>query len=129
MNGITEIRQCVVHGQVVFGFTGARWRCRPCGVDAVAKRRREVKRLLVEECGGGCVICRYDKYLGGLTFHHRDPTKKEFGLGTRGLTRSIAAMRAEAQKCVLVCVRCHLEIHAGMHPEYLIGEVDSSNEM
>jgi hypothetical protein len=48
------------------------------------------------------------------TFHHRDGAAKAFGLGGRGLTRSLDAVRAEAAKCVLLCGNCHSKIEAGI---------------
>ena len=55
-----------------------------------------------------------DRFIGALEFHHLDPEAKRFGLGTRGLTRSLAAARDEAGKCVLVCSNCHAEVEDGM---------------
>lgn len=66
------------------------------------------------EAGGRCRLCGYDSYVGALQFHHREPAAKAFGLGQRGLTRSLAAMRAEAAKCVLLCGNCHAEVEAGL---------------
>ncbi len=65
------------------------------------------------EAGGGCAACGYDRHLGALEFHHVDPATKRFGLGNEGVTRSIAAMRSEAAKCVLLCANCHAEVEAG----------------
>ena len=47
--------------------------------------------------------------------HHVDPSTKSFGVNT-GNGKSIAAYRAEAAKCVLVCANCHGEIETGMIP-------------
>jgi 5-methylcytosine-specific restriction endonuclease McrA len=73
-----------------------------------------VKRILVDEAGGRCVLCGYDRYLGALEFHHVNPSEKSFQLGMGGLTRSIASMRAEAAKCVLLCSNCHAEVEGGV---------------
>jgi hypothetical protein len=51
---------------------------------------------------------------GALHFHHVDPSEKRFGLGGRGLTRSIDALREEAKKCVLLCSNCHAQVEAGV---------------
>ncbi|HEV2820015.1 MAG TPA: hypothetical protein VGW11_05860, partial [Solirubrobacteraceae bacterium] len=48
-----------------------------------------------------------------LHFHHVDPKTKAFSLSFAGVTRSIAAAREEAAKCVLVCANCHAEVEAG----------------
>jgi hypothetical protein len=89
-------------------------RCKKCRAEAVARRRRKVKEILVEEAGGCCVICGYDRSVCALEFHHRDPSQKAFGLAQRGITRSIAEVRREAEKCVLLCSNCHSEVEHGV---------------
>jgi hypothetical protein len=46
-------------------------------------------------------------------FHHVDPGEKAFAFSRHGVTRSLAAARAEAAKCVLLCSNCHAEVEAG----------------
>ena len=46
-------------------------------------------------------------------FHHVDPAQKAFAVSLRGVTRSLAAARAEAAKCVLLCSNCHAEVEHG----------------
>src|SRR3954466_6964319 len=92
------------------------FRCRLCRTSAVQRRRREIKRILVAEAGGACVLCGYDRTLGGLHFHHRNPSEKAFALSRQGVTRSLASARAEAAKCVLLCSNCHAEVEAGDLP-------------
>jgi transposase len=89
------------------------YRCKRCRAEAVVRRRRKVKEILVSEWGGRCAVCGYDSYSGALQFHHLNPADKSFGLSMRGLGRSIADLRAEAQKCVLLCSNCHAEVEAG----------------
>src|SRR4030043_1994109 len=81
---------------------------------AVSKRRRKLKRMIVEYKGGKCIICGYNKYVGAFDLHHKKDSKKEFGLSLRGLTHSWAKIKKAADKCVLVCANCHREIHAGI---------------
>jgi hypothetical protein len=69
--------------------------------------------VLVTEAGGACVICGYRRHPAALQFHHLEPEEKSFGLGRSGVTRSIAAAREEATKCVLLCANCHAEVEAG----------------
>ena len=83
-------------------------------IKAVAKRRKRLKELVVEYKGGKCVICGYNRCIGALDLHHINEATKEFGLSTRGLTRSWEKLKAEADKCILVCANCHREIHAGV---------------
>jgi hypothetical protein len=108
-------RVCQTHGLARFVLEGrGYYRCTRCRVDRVAARRRKVREILVAEAGGRCQICGYDRYVGALHFHHRDPSQKSFGLAARGFTRGIAAQRAEARKCVLLCANCHAEVEAGI---------------
>jgi transposase-like protein len=88
------------------------YRCRTCRQEAVVRRRRKVKQILVAEAGGSCRLCGYDRCVAALEFHHLDPSAKEFGLSQRG-ARSIEKLRAEVRKCVLLCSTCHAEVEAG----------------
>jgi hypothetical protein len=81
---------------------------------AVAKRRKKVRLMAIEYGGGCCQICGYKKCNRALGFHHKDPTKKDFGLSASGLTRSWDKTKAELGKCILVCANCHMEIHEGI---------------
>jgi hypothetical protein len=112
------VRECPRHGMEVHHFhkgnTGKyRNRCKRCVGEAVSRRHRKVKRILVDEHGGGCVVCGYNRVLANLHFHHVDPSSKSFGI-TMARGRSLAAYREEAKKCVLVCANCHGEIEAGV---------------
>jgi transposase len=110
----TTQAHCPEHGLTTFVRRGRDgFRCRLCRTGAVHRRRREVKRALVEEAGGACVLCGYDRSLAGLHFHHVDRAEKSFALSRQGVTRSLVAARAEASKCVLLCSNCHAEVEAG----------------
>jgi hypothetical protein len=107
--------QCPRHGPTEFWLEHRGiYRCLRCRSEAVSRRRRRLKEVLVAEAGGCCARCGYDRYIGALQFHHREGRAKEFGLGDRGLTRSLAAARAEAAKCDLLCANCHAEVEAGI---------------
>jgi len=79
----------------------------------VARRRRKVKEILIDEAGGACAVCGYARHPAALQFHRVDPKTKSFGLGVRGITRSLEALRGEAAKCVLLCANCHAELEVG----------------
>lgn len=81
-------------------------------IEAVAKRRRKVKEMAVRLKGGKCLLCGYKRYQGALDLHHVNGTK-EFGIGDKGYTRSWEKVRAEIEKCILVCANCHREIEGG----------------
>jgi len=81
----------------------------------VTKRRRTLKQMAVAYKGGKCERCGYNKCVQALQFHHKDPSKKSFGLSVRGLTRSWEKIKEEIEKCLLLCANCHSEIHADEH--------------
>jgi len=106
---------CARHGLTEFAIVGTerRGRCKRCRAEAVARRRRKVKAILVAEAGGCCQLCGYDECAAALEFHHIDPARKAFGIGMRGVTRAIATVRAEVAKCVLLCANCHAAVEFG----------------
>lgn len=116
VSGDIAERRCGTHGLVEFVRYGAKdaFRCRQCRYDAVTRRRRRVKEILVAEAGGRCIDCGYDRFAGALHFHHRDPAAKTFGLALNGSARSLARAREEAAKCDLVCANCHAEREWGL---------------
>lgn len=105
-------RECKHHGKCrwILENRGA-YRCTKCRSQAVTKRRRKVKQLLIEYKGGKCEMCGYDKCIAALEFHHRDPSKKEFGIGCNGNTIKLEKAKKEVDKCMLICSNCHKEIH------------------
>jgi hypothetical protein len=112
----TIIRECRRRGYTTWvrSGTGGRYRCKRCRSEAVTARRRRVKLLLIEEAGGRCVLCGYDRFPGALQFHHLDPAEKSFALSVQGVARSLEKARAEAAKCVLMCANCHAEVEGGV---------------
>lgn len=125
-NGDTRAtRTCRHHGEVEFVLDAqGHWRCRRCRQDAVTKRRRKVKRMLVVEAGGKCLICGYDRSVAALQFHHLDPDEKRFGIAQRGCTNGIEVVRKEAAKCALLCANCHVEVEAGLTELPLLDPAD-----
>ena len=80
--------------------------------------RRDRKVLLMKLLGGCCQICGYDQDCpAAYDFHHRDPAAKAFELRS-GLMRRLDEVIAEVNKCILLCCRCHAEVHAGLHEEH-----------
>jgi DNA-binding transcriptional ArsR family regulator len=107
--------ECEHHGLTKFVLEGRGYfRCMQCRKERVSEWRRRVKRRLVEEAGGACLICGYDRSLAALEFHHRDRKTKLFALSRQGVTRSFEEARAEARKCDLLCSNCHAEVENGV---------------
>ncbi len=96
-------------------------------IKAVAKRRKKIKAMAVEYKGGKCIGCGYNRYQGALELHHVNPSEKGFAIGHKGYTRSWAKVKAELDKCVLLCANCHREVAAGIMQ--LSGEIQIENEV
>jgi 5-methylcytosine-specific restriction endonuclease McrA len=110
----TEVMLCRHHGLTEFRLNSqGGFRCLRCRAEAVTRRRRKVKAILVAEAGGACAVCGYDRCPGALHFHHVNPADKNFELSAEGFARSIERARAEASKCVLLCSNCHAEVESG----------------
>jgi transposase len=112
--GTRKEMDCRRHGLTGFVMEGrGYYRCMKCRSENVSAWRRRMKRLLVEEAGGECRLCGYDRCVAALEFHHLDPRQKSFPLSMRGVTCGIDKLRTEAAKCVLLCATCHAEVEAG----------------
>lgn len=112
--GDIVVRECAQHGLTDFKRRSAGgFRCLRCRSEAVTRRRRKVKQTLVQEAGGACSVCGYDRCIAALEFHHLEPEGKQFALSHRS-ARSIESSRAEAEKCALLCANCHSEVEAGI---------------
>lgn len=89
--------------------------CQKCTTENASLFRQQQKQRAVDYKGGKCCVCSYNKTNECLTFHHLDPKKKDSEVSKmRGLPWE--TLRKELDKCILVCCRCHGEIHAGVTP-------------
>lgn len=108
--------ECKTHGVTPACSNGVRkgkkrYKCQKCRTEWLKKRRKEVKKELVEYKGGKCSRCGYAKSLNALEFHHENDDK-EFSLGTvnKGYF-SMLRLKREVDKCILLCANCHREEH------------------
>lgn len=83
----------------------------------ISQKRLELREKAVSYKGGKCEICKYDKCLAAFDFHHTDPLFKDFNISSK--MTSWSTIKREIDKCVLLCSRCHREVHDGLHPGYL----------
>jgi transposase-like protein len=115
-DGAREVQlRCRHHGPTRHVRRADGFRCARCEAERVVAWRRKVKRILVEEAGGACILCGFAECDAALQFlHHVDPTTKSFALSRQGVTRSLARAREEAEKCVLLCANCHAKVEAGL---------------
>ena len=71
---------------------------------------RRGKLILMK--GNCCSVCGYNKNRAALCFHHLDPQLKSFNLDARKCSNcNWDSLVAEAEKCQLLCLNCHAEIH------------------
>ncbi len=111
---LTVTLSCPSHGDTEFVIDArGSYRCRRCRSEAVSRRRRTVKAILVAEAGGSCVICGYHHCQSALAFHHLDRASKRMVVSAQGKGVGIEELRAEASKCVLRCHNCHAEVESG----------------
>ena len=75
------------------------------------KRRNQRKEELVKMKGGKCKICGYSKSLSALTFHHKNIEQKRFTISGNKLLKRWDELLKEIEKCDLLCMNCHAEVH------------------
>lgn len=76
---------------------------------ARAKATRE--KILAFRLEHPCIKCG-EADPSCLDFHHVDPTQKDFQIGGRP-NASWKSIKAEIDKCVVLCANCHRKFHAG----------------
>lgn len=82
-----------------------------CASCIVINWRRRLKQRAIDYKGGKCIICGYNKCNGSLVFHHVDHEDKDFSVAS-GSIRSWKRVKKELDKCVIVCMNCHGELHS-----------------
>lgn len=71
------------------------------------------KLFLIDQRGGKCEQCGYNKNIAGFDFHHKDPNEKESKLDMRHLSNSkMDWILKEFDKCEVLCANCHRETHS-----------------
>jgi predicted HNH restriction endonuclease len=78
------------------------------------RRRRELKRKCVKHLGGECLHCGLQYTPCNLPifdFHHRNPDEKEFTIGHGLHAETWEKVKAELEKCDLLCANCHRLVH------------------
>lgn len=81
--------------------------CNSCNAN---RNRRSKKIWALKYLGGKCYLCGYDKCVGALHFHHREPGEKAYAIAEM-MNKSLKSLQAELDKCDLLCANCHAEIH------------------
>lgn len=82
-------------------------KCNSC----TANHKRQTRKLqAIAYLGGSCCKCGYNKSPRALSFHHKDPKTKSFGVSGNHC-RSWEQVKKELDKCELLCANCHAELH------------------
>ena len=95
-----------------------------CNSCQVSKRRHKRKNECIEYKGGVCQECGWGKHAhdfnpAGLSFHHRDPSKKKFELNANKLLLKWETVKKELDKCDMLCLRCHAVLEAKDNRVYI----------
>ena len=102
--------------------------CKPCyNVHASenyesVKKTNTYRQMLVEHVNNAkteCVVCGYDRCKQALDFHHVDPANKDSEISdmigySQYRNTTIPMLDVEIAKCVVICCRCHRELHDGV---------------
>ena len=83
-----------------------------CSTCIVSISRQKLKQRAIEYKGGSCQICGYNKCKEALTFHHRNPAEKDFEISGQYIRWE--RVKAELDKCDMLCQNCHAEVHTSL---------------
>ncbi len=72
-------------------------------------RQKAIKYKCIQHLGGKCCQCGTDN-IHVLSFHHKNPDKKEFKLSGK-FSSKLSNIIKEIEKCELICHNCHRELH------------------
>lgn len=87
-----------------------------CGSCMIRLNRKRLKDMALEYMGNCCSVCGYDKCKRALAFHHLIKDDKDFSI-SQYTALAWPRMKAELDKCILVCSNCHMEIHCQTEQE------------
>ncbi|MBI2023982.1 HNH endonuclease [Candidatus Giovannonibacteria bacterium] len=82
-----------------------------CGSCNTKIRRFRAKAAAIKFLGGKCIKCGWFGNQAALQFHHKVPTEKDFTIGNVA-NKSWGSIKAEMQKCILLCANCHTIEHS-----------------
>lgn len=82
-------------------------------------RRFENKQKAVNYLGGRCKKCGFNENIELLHFHHLDPSDKKYDI-SKFISKGFYYVKAELNKCILLCFNCHTLVHKTRDPKYYI---------
>ena len=87
--------------------------CGSCQNAYNTKAGQEKRLRAVQELGGRCMRCGFDRFSCSLDIHHKNASDKDPNFRSmRGW--SWEHILTELKKCVLLCKNCHAAVHAGL---------------
>lgn len=108
-------KTCGTTGEENF-YENAAYQCKSCWNARTYKATTDKIADYMESRGGAkCQRCGYDRYVGALEFHHRDPKEKD-PKWSRGW--NLERLKKELDKCDILCSNCHREVHAEMRGSF-----------
>lgn len=90
------------------GSVNLRGECKSCH-SSNEMTRYYLKQDFIDSHKTPCIKCG-ERRVRCISFHHTDPTQKEFTIGTMRKT-SFKVIEREISKCVCLCLNCHHEFH------------------
>lgn len=101
-------KQCQADWYQKVKNTEARKNSHALGKKALVKRNQDIVRN-AKYCG--CQICGYNKCIGSLDFHHKDPQEKDLTISRAIRMWGTEKLTEEINKCMVLCANCHRELH------------------
>lgn len=121
-----------VHKNKLIGIKDPNRTCYLCGKKSSGKRlcsacrtklrRHRCKLAAIKLLGGKCNRCGWSGNIAGFEFHHKDPLKKDFTIGSSS-NRSWDFVKNELIKCELLCSICHRTEHSDRDDDVFLQEV------
>lgn len=106
--------RCGVEGEQNF-YRVSKKRCKKCYAKYIRSRRQSNRTFALEELGGRCSLCGYNKCLAALDIHHIKPELKSKNWISHP-TWPRDRLLEELKTCQLLCKNCHTEKHYNLYP-------------
>jgi hypothetical protein len=100
--------------EIEYSFYHTLTECENCYKKRTVIPASKIKHWIRErKASTGCIICdEHDPRC--LEFHHRNPKKKKFSIGSVPLNTPKRIILREIEKCVVLCANCHRKIDHGI---------------
>ena len=99
--------------------------CKSCSTKYDRIRARKIKDIIINELGGECLHCGYNKSQAALDLHHSSPEKDFTWVEIRKMAEYRILDFVRKEKLVLLCSNCHREEHDKLRDlDYTFGVPD-----